>query len=120
MADERRRHKTAVEEIYKRPEQQHLTRELAKDLEDQNRVRRLFEWLAWASQVSFGLLWASIIMVLVGVASVWVSPPFFLLVAWGVLLALLLLGFIICVTLMWFLDARFFRLVHRIIEPEGE
>jgi hypothetical protein len=26
----------------------------------------------------------------------------------------------VCVTMMWLLDGRFFQVVHRIIEPEGE
>ncbi len=120
VAEERKRKKTAVEEIYKRPEQQQLIRELGRDLEDQNRVRRLFRWLALASQASFGFVWAAIVVIVLGIAILWVSLPFFVWVIWAVLLGVLLLGFIVSVTGMWVLGGRFFRLVHRIIEPEGE
>lgn len=120
VAEERKRQKTAVEEIYKRPEQQQLIRELARDLEDQNRVKRLFRWLGQASQASFGFLWAAIIVIVIGLATLWVNPPFFVWVIWAVLLGALLIGVIVSVTVMWALDGRFFRLVHRIIEPEGE
>jgi len=57
VADERRRKKTEVEEIYKRPEQQELIRELGRDLEAQNRVRSLFRGLSATSQVCFGCIW---------------------------------------------------------------
>lgn len=120
VADERKRQKTAVEEIYKRPQQQHLIQDLARDLEDQNRVKRLFRWLAFASQASFGFLWVAIIVVILGIAILWVSPPLAVWVTWAVALGLLLLGFIASVSAMWALDGRFFQLVHRIIEPEGE
>ena len=120
VADERRRHKTAVEEIYKRPEQQELIRELGRDLEDQNRVRRLLPQLALASQASFGFVWAAIVVVVLGIAILWISPPFSVWVIWVVLLGILLLGFVVSVTIMWVLDGRFFQLVHRIIESEEE
>lgn len=120
VAEERKRKKTAVEEIYKRPEQQQLIRELGRDLEDQNRVRRLFRWLALASQASFGFVWAAIVVVVLGIAILWINPPFYAWVTWVVLLGILVLGFVACVTTMWILDGRFFHLVHRIIEPEGE
>jgi len=120
VADEVTRQNTAVEEIYRRPEKQQLIRELARDLEDQNRVRRLFRWLVFASQASFGFLWGAIIVILVGIAMPWLTPPFFLWVIWASLLGGLLLGFVLSVTAMWILDGRFFPLVHRIIEPEGE
>jgi len=120
VADERKRQKTPVEDIYSRPEQQSLIRELAKDLEDQNRVKRLFHWLVMASQASFGLLWAGIILVLVWIFYLWFVPPFFVWVIWSVILSVLLVGFIIAVSAMWFLDGQFFQLVHRIIEPEEE
>ncbi len=120
VADERKRQRTAVEEIYKRPEQQELIRELGRDLEDQNRVKRLFRWLVVASQTSFGFLWGAIIVVVVGIISLWAEPPFFVWVIWAMLLGVLMAGFAIAVTVMWALDGRFFQLVHRIIEPEGE
>jgi len=120
VAEERRRQRTAVEEIYRRPEVQELIRELGHDLEDQNRVKRLFRWLVIASQASFGFVWAAIIVVFVGIAALWASPPPLVWVIWALLLAAFLVGFIVAVTVMWALDARFFQLVHRIIEPEGE
>ena len=120
VAEERRRQKTAVEEIYKRPEQQELIRELGRDLEDQNRVRSLFRWLVLSSQASFGFVWAAIILVIIGVGSIWIRPPFFACVIWIVLLVVLLLGFLSSITIMWIIDGRFFELVHRIIDPEGE
>ena len=120
VADELERQTTAVEEIYKRPEQQQLIRELAMDLENQNRVKRLFRWLVRASQASFGFLWFAIIVVVVGIAILWINPPLFVWIIWAVILGLLLLGFIASVTAMWALDGRFFHLVHVIIEPEGE
>ena len=120
VAEERKRQKTAVEEIYKRPEQQQLIRELGRDLEDQNRVRRLFRWLALASQASFGFVWAAIVLVVLGIASLWINPPFFVWGILAVLLGILLLGFVASVTVTWALGGRFFQLVHRIIVPEGE
>lgn len=120
VAEERRRGKTAVEEIYKRPESQELIRELGRDLEDQNRVRRLFRWLAAASQACFGLLWGAIIMVGIGIGTVWAKPSLFLWAIWASVLALLMVCFAVAVTVLWTLDGKFFRLVHRIIEPEGE
>lgn len=120
VAHERKRQKTAVEEIYKRPEQQQIIRELGKDLEDQNRVKRLFRWLVLASQASFGFLWLAIIVVVVGIAILWISPAFLYWVIWAVVLGLLVLGFFASVSVMWVLDGRFFQLVHRIIEAEGE
>jgi len=120
VADERRRQKTAVEEIYSRPEQQQLIREIGRDLEDQNRVKRLFRWLVLASQASFGFLWAAIIVVLSGIPVLWLAPPSFVWIIWAVLLGVLLLGFVASVSGMWVLDGRFFQLVHRIIKPEGE
>lgn len=120
VAEEHERKETPVEEIYKRPEQQQLIRELGRDLEDQNRVRRLFRWLAAASQASFGFVWAAIVVVVLGIAILWINPPFFVWVTWAVILGVLVLGFVACVTAMWILDGRFFQLVHRIIEPEGE
>jgi|GEM_PF-5474729 len=120
IAEELRGQETAVEEIYKRPEQQQLIRQLGEDLEDGNRVRRLFSWLVLASQTSFGLLWGAIILVVAAIAILWTTPPPFVWIAWGVVLGVLLLGFVMSVSAMWALDGRFFRLVHRIIEPEGE
>lgn len=120
VANECENRKTEVEEISKRPEQKTLIRELARDLEDQNRVRRLFRWLALASQISFGLIWATIIFILIGIVSIWINPPSILIVGWFVMLGILLLGFVVFVSAMWILDGRFFQLVHRIIEPEGE
>ena len=120
VAQERKRQKTPVEEIYRRPKQKELIRDLAKDLSDQNRVNRLFSWLVIASQASFGLLWAAIIVLFIGIASVCAKPPFFVWVIWGSLLGFLLAGFFVAVTVMFTLDGRFFKLVHRIIEPEGE
>jgi len=120
IAEERRRQKTAVEDIYRRPEQQKLIRELGRDLEDQNRVRRVFSWLSLASQASFGLLWGAIIIIGAGIGILWTSPPSCIWVIWAVILGILILGFIACVSAMWALDGRFFRLVHRIIETEGE
>jgi len=120
VARERRNQKTEVEEIYRRPEQQELIRELGKDLEDQNRVKRLFRWLVRASQAAFGCLWAAIVLLVLGIVSVWINPPFFVWVIWASIVALLLLGFVLAITAMWVLDGRFFPLVHRIIEPEGE
>jgi len=120
VAKERKRQKTAVEEIYKRPEQQQLIRELGRDLEKQNRVRRLFRWLSLSSQASFGFVWASIVVVVLGIPILWVSLPFFVWVIWAVLLGVLVLGFIASVTGMWVLAGRFFKLVHSIIVPEGE
>jgi hypothetical protein len=120
VADERKRQKTAVEEIYKRPQQQDLIRELARDLEAQNRVKRLFRGLALASQASFGFLWVAIIVVIIGIAILWFSLPFAVWVVWAVVLGLLLLGFVVSVSALWALDGRYFQLVHRIIEPEGE
>ena len=120
VAHERESKKIEVEEIYKRPEQQTLIRELANDLEDQNRVRRLFRWLALVSQISFGLIWATIIFIFIGIVSIWLNPPFFLIVVWLVAIGTFLFGFVISVSAMCVLDGRFFQLVHRIIEPEGE
>lgn len=90
------------------------------DLEDKSRVKCLFRWLLRASQASFGFLWLAIIVVLVGIAILWISPAFFVWVIWAVVLVLALLGFIASVSVMWVFDGRFFHLVHRIIEPEGE
>jgi hypothetical protein len=120
VADERKKQKTEIEEIYRRPEQQELIRQLSKDLEDQNRVRRLFRWLAWASQAAFGFVWAAIVMALLGIACIWTGPPFFCVVLWVTVLTILIIGFVVCVSIMWLLDGLFFQLVHRIIEPEGE
>lgn len=120
VANERRSRKTEVEEIYSRPAQQLLIQDLAHDLEDQNRVKRLFRWLALVSLISFGLIWSAIIFVLTGILSIWFKPPSFLIILWFVVLIVLLIGFIVSVSAMWVLDGRFFRLVHRIIEPEGE
>jgi len=120
VADELKLQKITVEEIYKRPQQQELIRQLAKDLEDQNRVRRLFRWLVRASQASFGFLWTAIITVVLGIAIAWIGPALFVWVAWAVVFGLLMLGFVGSVSAMWVLDGRFFSLVHRIIEPEGE
>jgi len=120
VANERKSKKTEVEEIYKRPEQQTLIRELASDLEEQNRVKRLFRWLAFASQISFLLIWLAIILVLVGILSIWISPPSIVVLIWSIALGISLFGFIVFVSMMCFLDGRFFKHVHRIIEPEGE
>jgi len=120
VAQERKSKKIEVEEIYKRPEQKILIRELASDLEDQNRVRRLFRWLALASQISFGLIWATIIFIIIGIVSIWFNPPLFLIVVWLVAIGTLLFGFIVSVSAMCVLDGLYFQLVHRIIEPEGE
>jgi len=120
VASERRRKHTEVEEIYKRPQVQGLVRELGRDLEAQNRIRRLFRWLVFTSHTSFGCIWSSVIIVLIGVTSIWLEPTFALAVIWCVLLALSLLGFVVSVSVMWVLDSRFFSMVHNIIEPEGE
>lgn len=120
VADEQKREQTEVTDIYKRPEQQSLIRELAKDLEDQNRVRRRFKWLDFASQASFGFIWFAIIIVIIGISSIWFNPPSVLVFIWTLLLGFALVGFIVSVSVMWFLDGWFFSLVHRIIEAEGE
>ena len=120
VADERKKQKTAVEDIYKRPEQQQLIRELGRDLEDQNRVKRLFGWLVVASQASFGFLWGSIVVVVVGIVFLWAEPSFFVWVTWAVVLGVFMVGFGTAITLMWALDGKFFKLVHRIIQSEGE
>ena len=120
VAEECKQQKTAVEEIYKRPEQQQLIRELGRDLEDQNRLKRLFRWLVLASQASFGFVWGAIILIVVGIAALWLDPPVFVWMVGASLLGGLLFGFVLSVTAMWILDGRFFPLVHRIIEPEGE
>jgi hypothetical protein len=120
VADERKRQKTSIEAIYMRPEQQELIRELGRDLENQNRVKRLFRWLATASQATFGFLWSAILLSILGVSVIWFNPPAFLSVIWSICLGLLVVGFVISVSTMWLLDGKFFQLVHRIIEPEGE
>ena len=111
---------TKVGEIYGRPEQQTFIQNLAHDLEDKNRVKRLFRWLALASQIAFGFIWSSIILILIGITSIWFNLPSFLIALWFIVLGTLIFGFIISVSAMWILDGRFFQLVHRIIEPEGE
>ena len=119
VANERKRLKTAVEEIYQRPKQQRLIQDLAKILADQNRVKRRFRWLVRASQASFGFLWTAIILVLAGICGLWFALPAYAWIIWGVGLAVLLVSFIASVSGMWFLDGRFFCLVHRIIESES-
>jgi hypothetical protein len=104
VANERRRQRTAVEEIYKRPEQQQLVRELGRDLVDQNRVKHLFRWLVLASQASFGFLWVAIIIVIVGIVILWINVPCFVWITWAALLGLLLLGFFGSVSAMWALS----------------
>jgi len=120
IADELGRQERAVEELYARPEQVQLIRELGRDLEDQNRVRRLFRWLVIASQASFGLVWAAVVVIIIAVAALWANPPFIVFVLWAIALGALLIGFFVFVTMMWVFDGKFFQLVHRIIEPEGE
>ncbi|TKJ41865.1 hypothetical protein CEE37_04665 [candidate division LCP-89 bacterium B3_LCP] len=120
IEEERERDKTSIEEIYKRPGQQQLVRELGRDLEDQNRVKRYFRWLVKVSGASFGFLWAAIILIVVAVALLWAESPFAVWVIWLLLLGTLLVGFFSSITAMWMLDGRFFKLVHRVIEPEGE
>jgi hypothetical protein len=120
IAGERRRTRTEVEEIYRRPEQQTLIQDLARDLEDQNRVRRRFRWLVVASQSAFGFIWGSVVITLAAVIAIWIAVPPWLVVTWFVCLGALLFGFVISVSAMWFVDGRFFALVHSIIEPEGE
>ncbi len=120
IADELAAEKTAVDDIYGRPEQQQLIKELGKDLEDKNRVRHLYSWLVLASQASFGFLWFSILLIFVAFGILWLVPPRAVWIAWGVILGLLVVGFFCSVSAMYLLDGRFFRLVHRIIEPEGE
>ena len=120
IADERKRRKTDVAEIYRRPEQQQLMRELSKDLSDQERVKRLYSWLELASVASFGCIWGAIIVIVIGLAIVCIRPPISVWVIWAILLAVLVIGFVVSVTIMWILDGRFYRLVHRIMEREGE
>lgn len=120
VAGERKQKKTGVEDIYKRTEQQDLIRELAIDLEDQNRVRRLFRYLSLASHLSFGCIWGSVVITTLGLLSIWLTIPTWLVVTWMVALATGLCGFLGSVSVMWYLDGRFFGLVNRIIEPEGE
>lgn len=120
VADERRRKKTEVEEIYKRPEQQQLIRELAKDLENQNRVRRLYRWLSWMSHSCFACIWFSIVLTAIGILQIWLQVPSWLAAVWIVALSLGLVGFFVSVSSLWYLDGRFFDLVNTIIEPEGE
>jgi Flp pilus assembly protein TadB len=120
VADERKRKRTEVEAIYKRREQQDLIRELASDLEDQNRVRRLFRGLSRVSQMCFGCIWGSIIVTAAGLLSTWVPVPPWLVVVWAAALGAGLIAFFASVSVLWYLDGRFFCLVNRIIEPEGE
>jgi len=120
VAKERKDKRTEVEEIYKRPEQQDLVRELARDLEEQNRVKRLYRWMLAASQLSFGFVWAAVVIILLALVTLWFSPPAWLVITWIVLTAVMLAGFVGSVSLLWYLDGRFFGLVNRIIEPEGE
>lgn len=120
VSKERKQQKTEVEEIYSRPEQQELIRGLAKDLENQNRIKRLFRWLVRASHIAFGCLWGAIIVLVFGICVVWISPPMTVWIIWVSVIGLLILGFFLSVSAMWLLDGRFFPLVHRIIEPEGE
>lgn len=120
VAKEMKQKKAEVEEIYKRPEQQELIRDLARDLEDQNRVRSIYRWLSVASQTCFGCIWGAIVASLLALATVWLKPPGWLVVIWMCSVGLTLLGFIGSVSFMWYLDGRFFGLVNRIIEPEGE
>lgn len=112
--------KTDVGEIYKRPETQKYIQQLAKDLGDQNRVRRLFRWLMSASYASFGCIWTSIIVTLLSLISIWISVPIWLLLIWSMLFGAAILGFIASISFMYYLDGKFFKLVNGIIETEGE
>jgi hypothetical protein len=76
--------------------------------------------LAASSQISFGCIWGSIVVALSGILGVWFKVPSWGVVIWMVLLSAALIGFVVAVSLMWYLDGRFFSLVNRIIEPEGE
>lgn len=120
VAKERKKEKTGVEEIYRRPEHRDRRRKLAKNLEDQNRVNRLYRFLLWASNVVFWFVWVAILLVLIGMGAIWVSPPSVVTVIWIVGLGLLAIGFVVFVSAMHFFAGRFFKLVHRITESEGE
>jgi len=120
VAGERKQKKTEVEEIYKRTEQQELIRDLATDLDDQNRVRRLFRWLSVISHMSFGCIWCSVVITTLGLLAIWLTIPGWLVLTWIAALATGLGGFLASVSALWYLDGRFFGLVNRIIEPEGE
>lgn len=117
---ERRKNKTEVEAIYRRPEHQQLIRNLAADLDDANTVRRAYNWLNRLSALANDSLWYALVACIVAIALVMYLPLQWLMTLLTFIIVTLTLLFISCVSLMCYWDRRFFNLVHRIIEPEGE
>lgn len=120
VADERRRKKTEIEEIYRRPEQQDMIRELSATVKTRNQVQQCFHSLDRASFIAFNSLWTSIVLAASSLLNLWLSIPPWLAYLWGLVLGISVVSSIVSVSLMCYLDGRFFRLVNGIIRPEGE
>lgn len=120
VAHERRRKRTDLRDIYGRPEQQKLFRDLGKTLEDSNRVRRYFRWLDRAAYIAVVSVWLSIVLSAFAVLKVWIAVPSWLAIVWAVFLVGSLASFGGAVSVMFYFDGRFFQLTNKIIKPEEE
>ena len=107
-----------VEELYRRKQQRDVIQEIARDLEDSNKVARYFRWLETLSTVALRSLWASIPLSVCPLLTIWLTVPSVLQWVWSLLLVSSLVVFGAAMSGMIYLDGRFFRLVNRIIEPE--
>jgi len=107
-----------VTEIYRRKEQRVVIQDLARILDDINRIKRYFNWLDWSSLIAFRSLLVSIPLSALPLLAIWIQIPSGLTWLWTASLASSLLIFILSITSMSLLDGRFFRLVNRIIDPD--
>ena len=65
-------------------------------------------------------LWVGIVLSACPIANIWLRVPVSLVWIGMFLLVLTLLGFLSAVTVLVYIDGRFFRVVNNIIKPEND
>lgn len=106
-----------VEEVYKRKKQREVIRELAKTLEDINRIKRYFRWLEQGSLVAFRSILLAIPLSALPLISIRFNVAGGVIWIWIVVLTGAVLLFFGSMFSLTILDGRFFKLVNRVIEP---
>lgn len=85
-----------------------------------NSVNNCFGCLDKSSQWAIISLWISIVAIMIYLVSIWFSWSAFFKWLLSITFIVAIIFFLGVISLMIFIDGRFFRLVNKVIEPEHE
>lgn len=109
---------TELSQIYKRPGQINLIKNVSLCGEDISRIKRYFRHLDLISKWTVILVWLSFIFSLGPVINIWVAIQDVLVVRiWFVTFTLALLSWVFLFSVALYADGRFLSLANSIIEP---